>query len=269
MNYIQKKILKKWYRLDQYEKKLYSYEGYIEDSIFEWKKLSGLSWKITIKILRALTIFSATDIRTMLRTLYQNNQHIFNGGNVYITSFGEAGKSGYLMLYHLTHAIPEIKKYVVESWQIGGLQTGSKIIFVDDLIGTGEQSSDYINKKLSLLLKPTFDCYLLCLCATESGLHKVSQETNFNVIPAKLLYESETEMLSEKNEVFSKKEKSVLCEKNSRIASKSDEYNKGLLLAFSHCVPNNTMPIIWKEGFKYIDKDGNEKKWKAILPRKF
>jgi hypothetical protein len=70
--------------------------------------------------------------------------------------------------------------------------------------------------------------------------------------------------------VFDQKEKAQLkCINGKLIQVGSAKYDKGLLLAFYYAVPNNTMPIIWKEGQKYNDNSGNTRNWFALLPRKY
>lgn len=263
-------ILYRLYKFDTFEKKLIRYDGYKENSILEWKKNSGISWKLAKKILYNLKIYSGNDIRNMLRQIVEENIELFERKNLYITSFGNSGKSGDVILYQFTHAMPNFKSRVKDTWEITRLPKGSTIVFLDDLIGTGNQSTEYINKKLNLMISPSFDCYLVCLCATEEGLKRVENETNFKIIKSELLNEKEYEYLSEECSIFSEVEKRNLKLINSMLsADRLDEFNKGLLLAFTHCVPNNTMPMIWKHNFSYRDKNKNVKRWKAILPRNF
>ena len=254
--------------IQKYEEKLRIYDGYAKDSILLWKQQTGFSWKLLKKILENLTIYSAMDIRKILKEQYEQNKELFEEPNSYFTSFGEEGKSGSIIIYQLRHAMPWLGDKIIDSWQIGQLPSGSRIIFVDDLIGTGEQSTEYINKKLNLFMNSSYECYLLSLCGTKDGIYKVETDTNFKVICAITLMETDHEYLCDKCTIFSEGEKEILQSKNQIITSKSDKYNKGLLLAFSHSVPNNTMPIIWKGGYKY-EYEGVVNKWVALLPRRF
>lgn len=264
------KIIYKVYGLKKFEEKLSIYDGYKKGSIIEWKSNLEISWKLTKKILDNIVIYDTNSIRNMLRTVVDNNEELFNRKNLYITSFGNAGKSGDLILYQFSHAMPKFKRKVKNTWEITGLPKGSTIIFLDDLIGTGSQSVEFINKKLNLMISPSYECYLVCLCSTEAGFQRVQKETNFKVISSILLEKNNYEHLSEECEVFSEKEKDIIKEINNMLSAKTNnDYSKGLLLAFTHCVPNNSLPMIWKDKFPYKGKDGIEKRWTAILPREF
>jgi hypothetical protein len=265
------KIIYKVFGLKKIEEKLSIYDGYRKGSIIEWKNNLGIGWRLTKKILENIVIYDANSIRNMLRKVVDDNQALFKRKNLYITSFGNAGKSGDFVLYQFYHAMPRnIKSKIIRTWETTDLPKGSTIVFLDDLIGTGSQSVDYINKKLNLMIKPSYDCYLVCLCSTEAGLQRVEKETNFKVISSVLLEKNDYEHLSEECEVFSEKEKDTIKEINKLLSANSNnDYNKGLLLAFTHCVPNNSLPMIWKDKFPYIGKDGVKRSWKAILPREF
>lgn len=254
--------------MKKYEDKLRIYDGYVNNSILMWKRQTGFGWRLLKKILENLTVYSAANIREILKNQYEQNKSLFEDPNTYFTSFGEEGKSGSIIIYQLRHAIPSLGERIVDSWEIVGLKSGSRIVFVDDLIGTGEQSTKYINKKLNLLLKPSFECYLLALCGTVEGANKVETNTNFRVICGIVLEEHNREYLCEKCRIFSANEKEMIQSQNVLISSGTEKYNKGLLLAFSHSVPNNTMPIIWKDGYEY-EQEGTVKKWCALLPRRF
>lgn len=264
------KIIYKVYGLKKIEEKLSIYDGYKKGSIIEWKSSLEISWKLTKKILENIVIYDTNSIRNMLRAVVDNNEELFNRKNLYITSFGNAGKSGDLILYQFSHAMPRFKSKVKNTWEIIGLPKGSTIVFLDDLIGTGSQSVGYINKKLNLMISPSYECYLVCLCSTEAGTQRVHEETNFKVISSVLLKKDTYEHLSEECEVFSEEEKDIIKNINKMLNAESkNDYNKGLLLAFTHCVPNNSLPMIWKDKFPYIGKDGVKRSWKAILPREF
>lgn len=264
------KIIYKVYGLKKIEEKLSVYDGYRKGSIIEWKNNLGISWRLTKKILENIVIYDTNNIRNMLRKVVCDNEELFKRKNLYITSFGNSGKSGDLILYQFSHAMTKFKGKVRSTWDITNLPNGSTIIFLDDLIGTGSQSVEFINKKLNLIISPSYDCYLVCLCCTEAGLQRVEKETNFKVISSVLLEKNNYEHLSEECEVFNEKEKDIIKEINNMLSAKSNnDYSKGLLLAFTHCVPNNSLPMIWKDEFPYKVKGGVEKRWTAILPREF
>jgi hypothetical protein len=264
------KILYTIYNFKDIELKLRQYHGYRRNTIIEWKNKSGLSWNLTRKVLSTLTIYNSQEIREMLRDIVKNNSALFNSTNLFITGFGNAGKSGDVILYEFNHAVTKYEKSLIKSWQVNDLPSGSTILFFDDVIGTGSQSVEFINEKLNLMLKASYNCYLVSLCATKSGLAKINNETNFQVISCITLDESKHELLSANCHVFSKKEKEILNNLNTNLKkSGKNDFDKGLLIAFFHSIPNNTMPIIWKDGFPFKDSNNNSMKWFGILPRNF
>lgn len=257
------------YGLSKKEKKLLSYNGYNENRLLNWKKRSDLNWRLTLKVVENLKVITALEIRGFIRDFVEGNPQIFEQDNVYVTSFGQKGKSGDVILYEFNHCVNiKLRNKVIESWEIQDLPEGSKIIFMDDIVGTGRQSVEYINEKLNLIIQPSFKCYLFCICATQEGIERFNSETNFKMVHSMLLSE-DSEFLNPNNSTFSEKEKLILADLNQTLTPrKSNNFNKGLLVAFPYAIPNNTMPIIWKDNFKYKHAD-QEKRWYALLPRQF
>lgn len=269
MEFIEKIILK-LLGGDNIEKKLLRCQNYQSNSIILWKRQTNLNWFETIKLLKAIEIFDANRIRVTIHKLVENNKELFNNKNLFITSFGSEGKSGGKIAYEFRHTKLIDEKKFVNAWELSKLPENSTIIFVEDLIGTGFQSTKYILEKLNLIINPSSKPYLLTICATPEGIDKVSNETNFKVINGILLEEQKFQHYSIQCNYFTKKEKEKIIELNSLLKKpERKNYDKGLLVTFYYSPPNNTMPIIWKDNFIYMNKKGIEKKWKAILPRDY
>lgn len=252
------------------EEKLLRCQNYRSNSVLKWKKQTGLNNFQVIKLLKAIEIFDAFRIRNTIREIVNSNKELFGRKNLFITSFGSEGKSGGMIAYEFRHTNLVSEKKFIRSWDLSKLPENSTVIFVEDLIGTGSQSTEYILEKLNLLLNPSTDPYLLTICATAKGIEKVSNETNFNVIHGLLLKEEAFQHYSEFCQYFSKKEKEKIKKINSKLKGDNPKnYDCGLLVTFHYSTPNNSMPILWKENFKYKDKNGNEKEWFALLPRKY
>lgn len=251
-----------------YENKFSVCQSYRPNSIQTWANQLDLETETITKIIENLQIITARDIRNILRELVAKHSSIFQHPNTYITSFGGRGKSGDLILYEFRHTFENFTDKIIDSWEIPTLESGSIIIFLDDLIGTGKQSCEYINDRLNMLLTSHHEAYLICLFATPTGMDSVIQNTNFNVICGQSLCEQDYQFCSDECHVFEGSEKEKILKINNYLRSRAD-FNNGLLIAFYYAIPNNTMPIIWKEGFLYTDDSGNEKKWYALLPRKY
>lgn len=252
------------------ETKLAAYQGYRPNSIIKWKQQTGLPWAIVFKLLDNFEIFTAPRIRDLIRKIVLDNELLFNRENCYITGFGNAGKSGDIILYDFSHTHNFNQSKIKKTWELHSLPTNSTIIFVEDIIGTGIQSVDYILNKLNQIISPSHEPYLLSLCVTPKGLNNVLENTNFNVIHGLLLEENTYQHYSELSNLFSQNEKIKLIEINNRLKNpNSFDFDLGLLLAFYFTIPNNAMPIIWKDDYSYVDKNGKQSKWTALLPRKF
>ena len=249
----------------RHEERLLRCENYKNLTLLDWKKQTKLNWKEVNNFLNNLHIFDSEKIQEVLKNIVENNEEIFKRSNLYITSFGSEGKSGGKISYEFRHSKLVSEKKFIESWNLSDLPKGSTVIFVEDLIGTGSQSTEYIRDKLNLILNPSFDSYLLTICATPQGIEKVKNETAFNIINGILLEEKKYQNFSEDCNNFSEKEKKKFKNLNNKLTSKhKSSYDLGLLITFMYSPPNNSMPILWKDGYLYDDN----KQWIALIPRK-
>lgn len=255
--------------VSDFEKKLIKYQGYRNDSIDIWMDQLDLNNSTVVKILEGIKIIDGREIRDIFRRLVNENPSLFQQENCYITSFGQKAKSGDKILYDLAHACKDLKSKIIDVWEISTLQPNSIIVFVDDLIGTGKQSCKYITNQLNQMLSSSYETYLLCLCATPSGIDNVHDNTNFEVICGITLDEESHQCYNEKCDIFDEEEKEKLKGINDLLIKKHINFDKGLLIAFYYSVPNNTLPLIWNDGWKYKDHLGNENEWYALLPRNY
>lgn len=263
-------IIYKFYQLQRIENLLLKCQSYEAGTIPLWKKQTNLRWREALKILNAIEIFDASRIRQIIHDTVEANKEIFQQGNVYITSFGSEGKSGGKIAYEFRHTNLVSETIFKSSWEIADLPSNSTIIFVEDIIGTGKQSTDYITNKLNLLLKPSHNPYLLTVCATPEGISKVENETNFQVIHGILLERSVYQHYSEECTYFNQREKNKIKEINNRLKRfNAPDFDCGLLVTFFYSPPNNSMPLLWKHKYQYADRKGKNKEWIALIPRNY
>lgn len=172
------------------------------------------------------------------------------------------------VFYDFRHTADFEKKFrIVDSSKISDIPSKSRIVFVDDLIGTGRQSAEYIEKRLFKLLSPSHRPCLFSICGTPSGIKYVTEKSGFDVICACELKEEVYDHFHPSNQCFTDSEKGKMKFLNSLLGK--NDYEIGLLIAFYYGTPNNTMPFIWKDGWKYTRVDGDKDNWFALLPRKF
>jgi hypothetical protein len=223
------------------------------------------------KILDNLLILNSREIRDLMRSTIQEHNRLLNNKDSYICKFGPSGKSGDVVLYEFRHTFKCYANKIKDLWEIPGLPPKSTIIFLDDLVGTGQQSTTYITEKLNQMLSPSHKPYLMCLCATPQGIRKIHESTGFRVLSGLVLNEKSYQFLNDHCSMLKREEKDYLRELNGRIHNPDIGYygQIGLLLAFYFTVPNNTLPFIWKDKARYTDSKGKAKKWKALLPRDY
>lgn len=256
-------------RINGTESSLHRYQGYRSNSCVLWKRKSNLSWSMCWKIIKKIQIFDSQRIRGIIVDLVKQNPDVFDG-MCYVAAFGKVGKSGDVIMYEFNHSGSVKEEMLIKVSDLPSLPSNSKIVFVEDLIGTGTQSLDYITTKLNSLLSPSHIPYLLTLCATPEAIEKVHDNSNFTVLNGIELIEEEYQHYTSASSYFSSSEKKILRDLNDRLKDpKKFDYDRGLLLSFHYSMPNNSMPILWKDGYKYKDQQGEEKEWFALLPRDF
>jgi hypothetical protein len=259
---IERFILNRIYKLKVLEQKLQRHSGYKKNSIIAWKKQSKLSWRTVVKILNELQVYTELEIRAAFRSIVEKNHDLFHAPNTFIIPFGETGKSGDKMLYEFRKAVPHLASKIIEKYEIVE-KFNANLIFLDDIIGTGYQSTSYIFSSINQLLNTSNTSYLITIYSTPQGVFAV-QETGFRVLQHELLDETKHFYLSEICNVFTAEEKAFLDDLIYKLIDKSNRYHLGLLVAFHYSTPDNTMPIIWKN-----QNERDKMHWSALLPKDF
>lgn len=267
---ILEKLIFKLLGFEKIENKLMRCQNYVPDSIPVWKKQTNFGWKLAYKLLDRVEVFDGQKIRNVIHDIVESNRTLFAQDNLYVTSFGSEGKSGSKIAYEFRHTRLIHTEKFINAWDLTKLPEKSTVIFVEDLIGTGSQSTEYILEKLNLILNPSTDPYLLTICATPEGIFKVEDETNFKVLNGITLNKENYQHYTSESNYFNTEEKEKIIQINNtlKIIGRPD-YDKGLLVTFYYSPPNNSMPILWKHNFLYKDNSNKEKKWMALLPRDY
>jgi len=256
--------------LKKTEDKLRIYNGYINYTLFDWILKNKISPALGYKILKKLKIYSAREMRNLFRETVIANKDLFDHPNTYFTSFGSPDiifKSGNRLISDFRNSNREYENRIIPIWKIPSLPKDSNIIFFDDLVGTGRQSTDYI-KEISALLNSSHKPFLFCICGTSEGLNLIATTTSFKVFASDTLQKKHDYFTHGDCHYFNIAEKNEINIKTDILKSRTANYNLGLLIAFEHSAPNNTIPLIWKDGFNY-KQNLKERKWIALLPREY
>lgn len=141
----------------------------------------------------------------------------------------------------------------------------SRYVFFDDLVGSGDQVSQYLTRALRGIRQgtPTVELRFLSLFATTSGIERLNERALFDG-KAFCLFELDNsyKAFDADSRYFAGAPKWFEIDKLRLLAStygallqprRSLGYKDGqLLLGFSHNTPDNTLPIFWDEGTRRV-----------------
>ena len=150
-----------------------------------------------------------------------------------------------------------------------------RVVFIDDLCGSGQQSVEYSEKILRDLgmvarrRSRTIEFQYLVLFGRSDGLDRAREHSAFDVVEAVSEMDSTYRTFGSASRIFSKKLDSIDKTISEQLAHGYGMelcpgyplgYDDGqLLLAFHHNIPDNSLPILWY--------DENQPPWSPIFPR--
>jgi hypothetical protein len=139
----------------------------------------------------------------------------------------------------------------------------NRYIFFDDLVGSGEQASQYLGANLAAFKRdnPKVELKYLCLFGTSEGMARLNDPSLFGGAATCLFELDETykafhdksRPLSGAPGWFQKNEFERMARGYGARLQPDREagYNEGqLMIGFSHNTPDNTLPIFWDEGLE-------------------
>lgn len=262
-----------WYyiiNLKKHERKLLKYQGFGDKTVLEFKRKNNLDWKLVKVLLDNLMIIDGLQLRNYIRNYIKKHEQLFNDDNSFITHFGPAGKSGSIILNQFRHSAPDLSDKIISHDKLNQLPQDANIIFLDDFIGTGTQATDYITSlvyRLNNSIKP----YLFTVCSTYSGIFRIQQaRSKFTVFSSLILNEQDYFLLDDTCSKFDLKQKEGVEKINSNLRQLGDSFfNQNIPFAFYYSIPDNALPLLWKDKFKYNDDNGVEQEWYGLIPRDY
>jgi hypothetical protein len=256
-------------------------------SFLRWCNQIEREWRtVALRLLSRVTFYSEADILSAWRSLYRATipAELKTNRTVYV-GLGPASKSGHHQLYPLRQAIEELPESELgfrpsESFStIDALSEHAKIdsiVFVDDLIATGDQATKFIESELSKYpwLK-TRRIYVCCLVAFDEGVERIQtllQEFSGRLFAFQRMTSADRAFAA--NPVFwdsdqDRERAREWCRQIGKALwpdSHPDENALGwkgseALVAFHYNTPNNTLPLFWAGG------SVNNRPWHRLLPR--
>lgn len=197
---------------------------------------------------------------------------------------GNPSESGVHLLYYFRQENALRKYQFMDTAQIFTNEGGTRrvrdpnirrYVFVDDVCGSGQTAAIYSRDFLEELkiADPTVELSYLCVFATAAGLENVRNNTVFGA-RAKAIFDLDEsyKSLSEKSRYFKIRPRSIDPDTAKAVAlhygsliapGNGGGFDDGqLLLGFSHNIPDNTLPIIWRD-----TSNGSPVQWTAAMPR--
>lgn len=234
--------------------------------VIRWLKQFGdKEIHLAIKVLKNIRYFGASNLMSMSRQIVEmvNKQfpHI-KGSSIFYVPVGGAGTGAQIIARHLKNNSDIPNANIVD---LLGIYRESKIrkidviIFLEDFSGTGNTIRDWWNTNAPIILPigaiVIFGILVLNITA------RSTLEKEITTIAIQYLEEKDN-ILSDKSKYFGEAEKKVLvsfCEKTLCSTKYIRGYGDcGLLVAFQHGCPNNSLPILWHESYS----------WEALFRRR-
>ena len=244
------------------------YNRITERNIYDWlRNFDQEEVEYAIEILKHIEYYREDDIINILTEalnpyINQTEKHL------HFVPIGKAGKSGLMVVYiiqgilkpfyaqrHRFHYYTDIDKVEVVQ-----LKENDVLFYVDDVIGTGNTFVKYAQKndKVRTSLDENFiaEVNLLCIVITMGG--KVRLERDYPSM--KLIGEEKRKAFDVERSCFGGYYRMLPIREfafkyGRKIAGKDSALgyeNSQLLIVFSHAVPNNSLPILWKQTDKFI-----------------
>lgn len=231
------------------------HEGVNTKRVRQWTEQFGAQHQnLAIKILRNINYYSASRIRDMVVKLVRlvcQRLNLRNAKNILFVPIGGAFGGSAVVARALRDirgiearqikTLPELGNIPVKSFVRG-------IVLIDDFSGTGETFLECWEENLEPLLLP-WDVPLMIGVLVLSYRAKEALKN----LPAKVIYarylDTKHNVLCVESKIFFQHEKGLLerfCDRTGCGARFRKGYrNCGLLVAFKHACPNNSLPILW------------------------
>lgn len=262
------------------------YNRITERNVYDWlRNFKHDEVDLAIEILKNIDYYREDDIVNILDNALKpfiERQNI----QLHFVPIGKPGKSGQMIVYIIQGVL---KQYFVQRNRfhyyagINDLPTpqlsqDDVVFYVDDVIGTGKTFVKYEQKNANVGLTLDGGCpaevRILCLVTTIRGKEKL--ESTYPKV--QVIAESKRKAFDVDNSCFGSYYKMLPVREfaykyGKKIEGKTNALgyeNSQLLTVFSHAVPNNSLPIIWKRNGSFVPlvpRSYSEKGTNAFMDR--
>jgi len=202
-------------------------------------------------ILSKIIRYQYEDFQEFISSIAKKLTKDFDGNfeNVAFYGLGEStAASGYNFLHELLKEL-DISENHFPLHDFRDLKNFKHFIFIDDIIGSGNQATKFSKEKLSSIKYPTLYIALLGL---EDGISNVRANSTFDDVLVGKILSSEYQCFTEESQIFEdqivRKRLEKMCQKygNRLYPGHALGYDDSqLLINLYYNTPNNSLPIIW------------------------
>lgn len=234
------------------------------DHVLKWVlQFEPEDYGLAARVVCNLQVLGSSDVRQALevahvklqRRMAAKDSNLTRDNTLYV-AIGSASKSGALVSYYYRVAADLSEDDFLEFDEGSDLDLSKveNIVFVDDVIGTGQTVASELGDVLTDVhpLKGNRNIYVLTVAGYEEGIRHVEKETGADVVSA-LRYGATDTVTSPDARFFDgmpASERMSALESLKRYCRALSRHELGFgsvggLLVFDHNTPNTTLPIVW------------------------
>jgi hypothetical protein len=229
------------------------HESMSQNKVLKWiEQFHDPDLECGIRVLQNIRYYSASQIRGLLRTLVRLAYQAFPGipkSKIYFVPVGRVGGGADVIARPLGD-VPGIRhNRIVHMLELNKLRSDEVggIVFLDDFSGTGDTLVTWW-ETVEMMVRPKNAPFLIAVLVLNHSARVKILQFSQEVISGDLLSENENS-LSPLSVNFTGPEKETLVAYCTRTKS-AEQYLRGygdcgLLVAFRHGCPNNSLPILW------------------------
>jgi tetratricopeptide (TPR) repeat protein len=224
-----------------------------KNQVLKWfKNFEPKEYSSALEILEAVQYKQQHEIDLLLKKLTNEIKDVFSSElkNVLFFPLGNSSaSSGSMYLYSLLKRLQLSESGFKQDDFKNYLNKNINIVFIDDIIGSGNQATRFYENNLKNAKARLF---YISLYAFNDGIENIRENTNFDLVFSGEYLTNQLSAFGEESFVFKEKSKR---ERLKKFCLKYGEKlfpkhplgynNTQSLIVFPHNTPNNTLPIIW------------------------
>ncbi len=245
------------------------HEDINEPKLVRWlNQFSKTDVSIGVKILKNIKYYDASSLRAKVKQLVKmisdEYPSVSNKKIAFIPIEAGLPGGGSSSVARVLRTIPEAKPYrIMTMLDFNNLKEGecSVAVFFDDFSGTGRTLNEWWQVVSPMVLPKGAKIILALIVVTMHSRTRISEMCDQLISVDEICEDSN--IFSETNLTFSSSEKTRIedyCKRTKCPNNMLKGFGElGLLLAFKHGCPNNSIPILWCD---------NDERWEALFKRR-